>query len=134
MDLTKPISEKTAQEIENEIKRLIAEGEKLAHKVIMENKDKITQLAEIILEREVMFTEDVEQIFGKSHRDKKKDTARPDSENEGGSASAASDAGDGYKAEEVPAEKSDDGDPVVVLSRDEVEEIEENITAEKAND
>ncbi len=68
MNLTKPFSEKTAQEIDEEIKRLIAEAEAMARRVIDANREGIARLAEMLLEREVIFTEDVEHIFGPSAR------------------------------------------------------------------
>ena len=68
MNITKPFSEKTAQEIDAEIKRLIGEAEGMARGVIEANREGISQLATMLLEREVIFTEDVEHIFGPSAR------------------------------------------------------------------
>lgn len=61
---TKPYSEKTAQTIDDEISQLIEEQYERAIKVITENKDKLTELAELLLEREVIFTDDLVRIFG----------------------------------------------------------------------
>ncbi len=72
MAFTKPFSEKTAQEIDSEAKSLLTEAEKLCRKVIGENREGITRLAERLLEKEVVFTEDMEEIFGKSKKDLKK--------------------------------------------------------------
>ena len=65
MAFTKPYSERTAQQIDDEVKAIIAEAYSTAEKVITENREGITTLAELLLEREVVFTEDVERIFGK---------------------------------------------------------------------
>ncbi len=63
--LTKPFSEKTAETIDFEIRKLIESAYETAKKIIIENKDKLTQLAEYLLEKEVIFREDLEAIFGK---------------------------------------------------------------------
>jgi len=62
---TKPFSEKTAQEIDEEIRKLIASAYERAKNVLLENKDKVVELAEYLLEKEVLFAEDLERIFGK---------------------------------------------------------------------
>jgi len=62
---TKPYSEETAQTIDREISLIIEEQYKRAIKVLSENKDKLTELAEHLLEKEVIFKEDLEKIFGK---------------------------------------------------------------------
>ncbi len=61
----KPYSEKTAQLIDEEVSQIVEEQYKRAKKILKENADKHTQLAELLLEREVIFSEDLEQIFGK---------------------------------------------------------------------
>jgi len=63
--LTKPYSEKTAQQIDEEISKLIESAYKRAKEILNENKEKLTQLAEILIEKEVIFAEDLETIFGK---------------------------------------------------------------------
>ena len=67
--LTKPYSESMAQEIDSEVKRIIDTAYAMAEKVIHEHRDGLVQLAELLLEREVVFTEDVEHIFGKRKKD-----------------------------------------------------------------
>ena len=64
MAFTKPYSEQTAQQIDNEVRALIANARKMAEDVIDEHREGLVQLAELLLEREVVFTEDVERIFG----------------------------------------------------------------------
>ncbi|EGV44643.2 ATP-dependent zinc metalloprotease FtsH [Bizionia argentinensis JUB59] len=62
---TKPYSEKTAELIDNEISRIIEEQYQRAINLLEENKDKLTQLAEVLLEKEVIFKDNLEKIFGK---------------------------------------------------------------------
>lgn len=62
---TKPYSEKTAELIDNEIKTLIEVAYQRAEKVLRENAKGHHILAERLLEKEVLFTEDLEEIFGK---------------------------------------------------------------------
>ena len=69
MTFTKPYSEQTAQEIDTETKRIIDEAYAMARKVLTEHADGLKQLAELLLAREVVFTEDVERIFGKRKKD-----------------------------------------------------------------
>ena len=60
----KPYSEKTAELIDNEAKELIDAAHKKAHEVLEANIEGLTKLANLLLEREVIFTEDMEKIFG----------------------------------------------------------------------
>lgn len=69
MALSKPYSEATAQEIDAEAKALIDKAYKMAEKVIVEHKEGLTALAERLLEKEVVFTEDLVEIFGKRKKD-----------------------------------------------------------------
>ena len=62
---TKPYSERTAQQIDDEVRALIAKARTMAEKVIDEHREGLIELAELLLEREVVFTEDVERILGK---------------------------------------------------------------------
>ncbi|MFI3268570.1 MAG: AAA family ATPase, partial [Rikenellaceae bacterium] len=62
---TKPYSEKTAEQIDSEVKALISSAHVMARSVLMENKEGLTKLAELLLEKEVVFAEDLENIFGK---------------------------------------------------------------------
>lgn len=63
---SKPYSEKTAQLIDEEVSKLIEESYQRTLKILTENKDKLTLLAEKLLEKEVIFRDDLELIFGKS--------------------------------------------------------------------
>jgi cell division protease FtsH len=62
---TKPYSEATAESIDEEVKKIIEEAYERAKKILADNKDKLIQLAEILLKKEVIFREDLENIFGK---------------------------------------------------------------------
>merc|ERR1712065_80939 len=61
----KPFSEKTAEKIDNEISKLVEGSYKRAKKILTDNKDKLEKLATILLEKEVIFSEDLEEVFGK---------------------------------------------------------------------
>lgn len=65
MTLTKPYSEQTAVEIDKEVKALVDECYVMAKETLNQHKDGLTKLAELLLEKEVIFTEDLEKIFGK---------------------------------------------------------------------
>jgi cell division protease FtsH len=62
---TRPYSEKTAELIDQEAKALIEMQYQRAKNILLENKEGLTKLSELLLEKEVIFSEDVERIFGK---------------------------------------------------------------------
>jgi len=62
---TKPYSEQTAELIDKEISNIVETQYKRAVKLLEENKDKLTELAEVLLEKEVIFKDNLEKIFGK---------------------------------------------------------------------
>ena len=64
-NLTKPYSDQTAQIIDEEVKKMIASQYERAKTLLTEHKEGHAQLAKILVEREVIFAEDVEKIFGK---------------------------------------------------------------------
>jgi len=66
---TKPYSEKTAELIDNEVKLIIDESYIRAQEVLKKNIKGLTELAELLLEKEVIFGEDLERIFGKRKAD-----------------------------------------------------------------
>lgn len=68
---TKPYSEKTAQVIDEEISNIIEQQYQRALAILRANQDKLTTLAELLLEREVIFKEDLENIFGKRPHEEK---------------------------------------------------------------
>ena len=63
-NFSKPYSEKTAELIDKEISNLIETQYQRAIKLLEENKDKLSQLADILLEKEVIFKDDLQKIFG----------------------------------------------------------------------
>lgn len=70
---SKPYSEETAKTIDREISKLIEEQYKRAVELLSKHKDKLTELAERLLEKEVIFKDDLEKIFGKRPFDKEFD-------------------------------------------------------------
>ena len=62
---SKPYSEETAMIIDKEISLLIESQYERAIKILEDNKDKLNQLADILIEKEVIFKDDLEAIFGK---------------------------------------------------------------------
>ena len=64
-NFTKPYSDQTAQLIDEEVKKMIAEQYERAKALLREHQDGHAQLAKVLVEREVIFAEDVEKIFGK---------------------------------------------------------------------
>lgn len=62
---TKPYSEETARMIDQEVQAIINEQYERAKSILQENASGHNRLAQVLLDREVIYTEDVEQIFGK---------------------------------------------------------------------
>ncbi len=62
---TKPYSERTAVIIDREISNIVESAYQRAKNILSENKEKVTKLARVLLEKEVIFREDLEAIFGK---------------------------------------------------------------------
>ena len=60
----KPYSEKTAQVIDEEVSKMVEESYQMALQIVKNNKEKIEILAARLLERDVIFREDLEEIFG----------------------------------------------------------------------
>ena len=61
----RPYSEKTAELIDNEVKEMIKEQYERAKRMLTEHSEGHHRLADLLIEREVIFAEDVEEIFGK---------------------------------------------------------------------
>ena len=61
----RPYSERTAELIDNEVKELINNQYERAKKILDEHKEGHDELARVLMEREVIFADDVERIFGK---------------------------------------------------------------------
>ena len=84
--LTKPYSEKTAETIDKEVSKLIEKAYQEAIAILTEHREGLSQLANKLIEEEVIFGEDLEHIFGKrpwnnSEDEKLKDAALKAAEN-----------------------------------------------------
>jgi cell division protease FtsH len=74
-NFSKPYSEDTAKVIDTEISKLIEEQYQRAIDILEHNKEKLTQLADILIEKEVIFKDDLETIFGKRPFDKQDESS-----------------------------------------------------------
>ena len=63
-DITKPYSEKTAQTIDSEAKALVDEVTARTTKILKDNWDGLDKLAQMLMEKEVITSEDIEKLFG----------------------------------------------------------------------
>ena len=73
-NFSKPYSEETARVIDQEISELIEGQYDRAIKLLENNKDKLNQLADILIEKEVIFKDDLEAIFGERNFNKEIET------------------------------------------------------------
>ena len=85
--LTKPYSEKTAETIDQQVSRIVEKAYQEAISILTEHRDGLTQLANKLIEKEVIFGEDLEYIFGKrpwgnSEDEKLKNAAQKEAESE----------------------------------------------------
>ena len=81
-DLTKPYSEKTAELIDKEVKNLIQMIHDRTSKILTDNMEGFLALAAILLEKEVIFAEDLENIFGPRAGAQKDEAPEADKEKE----------------------------------------------------
>ncbi len=65
----KPYSEKTAELIDKEVKKIVDESYEKALKILRDNRKGLDELANLLLDKEVIFSEDLERIFGKRKND-----------------------------------------------------------------
>ena len=65
MSFSKPFSEATAEIIDTEVKNIVEEQFARAKDIIANNREKHGKLADLLVENEVIYAEDVEKIFGK---------------------------------------------------------------------
>ncbi|MFH1004452.1 MAG: ATP-dependent zinc metalloprotease FtsH [Bacteroidota bacterium] len=65
MSFQKPFSEKTAEIIDHEVNLIIETAYERSKNILIQNKEKLSELAQHLLEKEVLFKEDIEKIFGK---------------------------------------------------------------------
>lgn len=73
-NFNRPYSEKTAEIIDKEVKGLVDAAYQRALDILETNRDKLEQLANVLLEKEVIFSEDLEKIYGKSQYQKDHET------------------------------------------------------------
>ena len=62
--LTKPFSEKTAETIDREVKRMVEEAYAKAKELLLSHREQLDQLATQLYDKEVLFREDLERIYG----------------------------------------------------------------------
>ena len=79
---TKPFSERTAELIDAEVRRIVDEAVELTRSIIEQERENIERLADLLLEKETIFAEDVEQILGKSAQEVAKAEAEAKAEGE----------------------------------------------------
>ncbi len=83
MAFTKPFSEQTAEAIDQEVKRFVDEAYGMAEKILSSHRTELDTLAHMLLERETIFAEDVEQVLGKSAKERKLAQSRQGNGNSG---------------------------------------------------
>jgi cell division protease FtsH len=71
--MDKPYSEQTAETIDKEISKIIEKQYERAIEMLENNREKLDQLANLLLEKEVIFKENVQEIFGKRPWDKEEE-------------------------------------------------------------
>jgi len=103
---TKAYSEKTAELIDHEAKKIVEESYLKAKEVISSNIEGLTQLAEQLLEKEVIFSEDLERIFGKRRGEKHTGDEAPEAAAAGSSAVESGVAGSPAPEAETSADRS----------------------------
>ena len=70
---TKPFSEQTAHVIDEEVRRIVDEAVALTESIILAERDNIERLADLLLQKETIFTEDIESVLGRSAQQMVKD-------------------------------------------------------------
>lgn len=65
MSIQKPYSEETGKMIDEEVRKLISNAYERTKNILLENKDKLVKVADLLLQKEMIFKEDLESILGK---------------------------------------------------------------------
>ncbi len=124
----KPYSESTAQLIDEEVKKMINEQYERAKSILQEHAEGHNQLATLLMEREVIFAEDVEAIFGKRPWASRSEEILADTENgkdkEAGESSTVSDE-ENNVASDADAKKDADTKVEEKIVEGEAKEIKE---------
>lgn len=76
--MTKPYSEKTAEKIDSEVKKIISQSYERAKEILTKHQEGHHKLAELLLEKEVIFSDDLEEIFGKREHEVQPDSLKPE--------------------------------------------------------
>ena len=79
---TKPFSEETARAIDDEVRRILEESYARAREIIEQNNDKINQMADLLLDKETIYAEDIELILGPSAQSQKAKAEKAEAEAE----------------------------------------------------
>ena len=79
---TKPFSEETARAIDDEVRRILEESYARAREIIEQNNDKINQMADLLLDKETIYAEDIELILGPSAQSLKAKAEKAEAEAE----------------------------------------------------
>lgn len=64
MDIQKPFSEETGKLIDEEVRKIINEAYQVTKKILSENREKLSEIAELLIEKETLFKEDIEHVLG----------------------------------------------------------------------
>ncbi len=104
-NFTKPYSEKTAELIDKEVSNLIETQYQRAIALLEAHKDKLTQLADILLEKEVIFKDDLQKIFGNRPFPEKEETPLIAKKSDSKDTSAEDSEEDSEIEEESPVNK-----------------------------
>ena len=75
---TKPYSEKTAELIDAEVKDLVSAAYERAKQLLSDHREQHRQVAELLIEREVIFSDDLENILGKRPWTEEEETQQPE--------------------------------------------------------
>jgi ATP-dependent metalloprotease FtsH len=104
---TKPYSEKTAQIIDEEVSKIIEEAYRVTKELIQNNRDKVEKLASVLLEKEVIFKEDLEATFGKRPFEKEETSTIAIAQNKNMDAAAPAQPGTLSTGENISTPPSD---------------------------
>ena len=100
---TKPYSEHTALEIDNEVRRILEEAYARARNIIEKNNDKINAMADLLLEKETIYAEDIEPILGPSAQSLKNKSKQQSSDSDIADNTAERSDSNGITIEPEPA-------------------------------
>ena len=104
--MDKPYSEQTAETIDQEISKIIEKQYHRAIEMLENNREKLDQLANLLLEKEVIFKENVEEIFGKRPWDKEEKKEQDAEATGADSTIEPTTEAEAHTSDEVKAEKS----------------------------